>query len=102
MLDLLIVLAFIVCAIGNGFWAREKASENLLEYFLADKSIKGWCAGLSMAATQFAADTPLLAAGLIATDGIFLLWRLWIYGLAFLLMAFVFAVCWRPASAASC
>lgn len=45
-----------------------------------------------MAATQFAADTPLLVTGLIATGGIFLLWRLWIYGLAFLLMGFVFAI----------
>ncbi|MDX1548497.1 MAG: sodium:solute symporter family protein [Rhodothermales bacterium] len=97
MLDLLIVLAFVVYAIGSGFRNRSKASENLNEYFLAGQSISGWKAGLSMAATQFAADTPLLVTGLIATGGIFLLWRLWIYGLAFLLMAFVFAVGWRRA-----
>ena len=97
MIDLLIVLAFIAYAIGNGFWAKDQASESLREYFLAGKTVKGWRAGLSMAATQFAADTPLLATGLIATGGIFLLWRLWVYGLAFLLMAFVFAVCWRRA-----
>jgi Na+/proline symporter len=97
MLDLLIVLAFVVYAIGSGFRARKKASEGLNEYFLAGQSISGWKAGLSMAATQFAADTPLLVTGLIATGGIFLLWRLWIYGLAFLLMAFVFAIGWRRA-----
>ncbi len=50
-----------------------------------------------MAATQFAADTPLLVTGLVATAGVFALWRLWIYGLAFLLMAFVFAAGWRRA-----
>ena len=97
MLDLLIVLAFVVYAVGSGLRARKKASEGLDEYFLAGHSISGWRAGLSMAATQFAADTPLLVTGLIATGGIFLLWRLWIYGLAFLLMAFVFAVGWRRA-----
>ena len=97
MLDLLIVLAFVVYAVGSGFRARKKASEGLDEYFLAGHSISGWKAGLSMAATQFAADTPLLVTGLIATGGIFLLWRLWIYGLAFLLMAFVFAIGWRRA-----
>ena len=40
-----------------------------------------------MAATQFAADTPLLVTGLIPSPGIFALWQLWIYALAFLLMA---------------
>jgi solute:Na+ symporter, SSS family len=98
MLDLAIVLAFVVYAITAGFRARRKASENLEEYFLAGKQIKGWRAGLSMAATQFAADTPLLVTGLIATGGIFLLWRLWIYGLAFILMGFVFAIGWRRAA----
>jgi len=97
MLDLLIVLAFVLYGLGSGLRARNKASQSLDEYFLAGKTIKGWKAGFSMAATQFAADTPLLVTGLVATAGIFALWRLWIYGMAFLLMAFVFAVCWRRA-----
>ena len=50
-----------------------------------------------MAATQFAADTPLLVTGLIATAGIFALWQLWIFALAFLLMGFVLAPSWRRA-----
>ena len=95
MLDLLIVLGFVVYAVGSGLASRKKASEGLGEYFLAGKTLGGWRAGFSMAATQFAADTPLLVMGLVATGGVFLLWRLWIYGIAFLLMAFVFAVGWR-------
>ncbi len=51
-----------------------------------------------MAATQFAADTPLLVTGLIATAGIFSLWRLWIYAVAFLLLGFVLAPSWRRAA----
>ncbi len=95
MLDLAIIVAFVLYAIGSGLRARQKASENLRQYFLAGQTIKGWRAGCSMAATQFAADTPLLVMGLIATGGVFLLWRLWIYGLAFLLMGFVLAAAWR-------
>jgi len=95
MLDLSIILAFVAYAVTAGFRARKKASQNLTEYFLAGRTLSGWRAGLSMAATQFAADTPLLVTGLIATGGVFLLWRLWIYGLAFLLMAFVLATKWR-------
>ncbi len=98
MIDLLIVLAFVVFSISSGFRARKKASENLQEYFLAGKTIKGWRAGFSMAATQFAADTPLLVTGLIATAGIFMVWRLWIYGIAFLMMGFILAKGWRRAN----
>ncbi|HYF20473.1 MAG TPA: sodium:solute symporter family protein [Ramlibacter sp.] len=97
MLDLLIVAAFVLYGLAAGWRARERASRNLDEYFLAGRSLRGWQAGTSMAATQFAADTPLLVTGLVATAGVFALWRLWIYGLAFLLMAFVFAAAWRRA-----
>lgn len=96
-LDFLIVAAFIAYAIGSGLRNRRAASRNLDEYFLANRSLPGWQAGLSMAATQFAADTPLLVTGLIATAGIFALWQLWIYALAFLLMGFVLAPGWRRA-----
>ena len=97
MADALIVLVFVAYSISVGFRARAKASESPEEYFLAGRSVPGWKAGLSMAATQYAADTPLLVTGLIATAGLFAFWRLWIYGLAFLLMGFVLGRAWRRA-----
>jgi Na+/proline symporter len=95
MLDLLVALAFVVYALGSGLRARRSASRNLEEYFLAGKRVPGWKAGISMAATQFAADTPLLVTGLVATAGVFALWRLWIYALSFLMLAVVFSPGWR-------
>ena len=97
-IDIAIILSFIAYAIGSGIKSSGVASQNVEEYFLAGRSLKGWQAGLSMAATQFAADTPLLVTGLIATAGIFALWRLWIYALSFLLIGFVLAPSWRRAS----
>jgi SSS family solute:Na+ symporter len=97
MIDLIIVAAFVAYAVYSGFSARHAASTSLQEYFLAGRTVKGWRAGVSMAATQFAADTPLLVVGLIATGGIFLIWQLWVYGIAFLMMGFVFAARWRRA-----
>ncbi|MEW5801113.1 MAG: sodium:solute symporter family protein [bacterium] len=97
MVDLVIILAFVAYAVSTGFREEKKASRSLDEYFLGGRSIKGWRAGFSMAATQFAADTPLLVTGLIATYGIYLVWRLWIYGIAFLMMGFIFADHWRRA-----
>ncbi len=97
MIDLVIVLVFVAYSVGNGFRNRAKASRSLEEYFLAGRSVRGWRAGLSLAATQFAADTPLLVTGLIATGGIFMLWRLWIYGLGFLMIGFLLGGPWRRA-----
>ncbi len=98
MIDLLLVLAFVTYALWSGFAARKDASQGPEEYFLAGRRISGWKAGLSMAATQYAADTPLVVTGLIATAGVFALWRFWVYSLAFLLMGFLLAPAWRRAS----
>ena len=94
-IDLGIFAAFLAYSIWSGLRARHVAAQNLEEYFLAGRTLPGWKAGLSMAATQFAADTPLLVTGMIATAGIFSLWRLWIYALAFLLMGFLLGGAWR-------
>lgn len=96
-LDVSILVAFVAWSVAAGLRARRRASRSLDEYYLAGREVRGWKAGISMAATQFAADTPLLFSGLIAVAGIFALWRLWVYGLAFLLMGFLFAAFWRRA-----
>ncbi|MYA16296.1 MAG: Na+:solute symporter [Gammaproteobacteria bacterium] len=95
--DFLILIAFVAGSVTLGLRARRRASRSLDEYYLAGREVRGWKAGISMAATQFAADTPLLFSGLIAVAGVFALWRLWVYGLAFLLMGFLFAAFWRRA-----
>ncbi len=96
-IDAAIVLAFVAYAASAGWRERRRAARGLGDYFLAGRSLDGWSAGISMAATQFAADTPLLVTGLIATAGIFSLWRLWIYAVSFLLLGFLLAPCWRRA-----
>ena len=95
--DLFIVLIFVAWSVAAGLRARVRASKSLDEYYLAGREVKGWRAGISMAATQFAADTPLLFCGLIATAGVFALWRAWVYGLSILLIGFLFAALWRRA-----
>jgi SSS family solute:Na+ symporter len=97
LIDIAIVAAFIVYGVAVGFVARRRASRSMEEYFLAGRKVRGWRAGASMAATQFAADTPLLVTGLIAAGGVFALWRLWVYAVAFLLMGFLLGPAWRHA-----
>ncbi|MBI4194700.1 MAG: sodium transporter [Betaproteobacteria bacterium] len=97
LFDLAIVAAFLAYVVVVGVRDRRLAAVSPEQYFLAGRSLSGWHAGISMAATQFAADTPLLVTGLVAVGGIFALWRLWIYAISFLLLAFVLAACWRRA-----
>lgn len=96
-LDAAIVLAFVAYAVTAGQLARRRASRGLEDYVLAGRGLRGWQAGMSMTATQFAADTPLVVTGLLATSGLFALWQLWSYGVAFLLLGFLFAPSWRRA-----
>jgi Na+/proline symporter len=96
-LDIAIVLAFVAWCLVSGWRARAAASRSVEEYFLAGRTLPGWKAGISMAATQFSADTPLLVVGLVATSGVFGLWRLWIYAVAFLFMGLVLGPAWRRA-----
>lgn len=95
--DLSLIAAFVAYALYTGFASRKDASLDPEHYFLAGRSISGWKAGLSMSATQYAADTPLVVTGLVATAGIYALWRFWIYSLAFLVLGFVLAGAWRRA-----
>ena len=88
LIDFAIVAAFVIYSITVGFLSRKQASgisRSTSSPVVASPARKP---GLSMAATQFAADTPLLVMGLMAVGGVFSLWRLWIYGLAFLMMGF--------------
>ncbi|HEY8430834.1 MAG TPA: sodium:solute symporter family protein [Sandaracinaceae bacterium] len=95
--DALVLGAYVVYCAVSGITAAKEAGRGLSEYFLAGRTLSGWQAGLSMAATQFAADTPLIVTGLVATAGVFAVWRFWVYALAFLLMAIVLGGPWRRA-----
>jgi solute:Na+ symporter, SSS family len=97
MIDLLIVLSLVAYTVTYGFLARKKASKGLEEQFLTGKTLTGWQPETRMAGTQLAADTPLWVSRLIATVGVFAVWRLRIYGRAFLMMAFILALRWREA-----
>jgi Na+/proline symporter len=97
-IDAIILLSFVAYSVRSGLQYHRIASVSLTEYFLAGRQLGGTLAGVSMAATQFAADTPLLVTGIVATSGIFGLWRLWIYGIAFLMLGYLLAPCWRRAS----
>ena len=96
-IDWLIVLAYLVFALGVGVALRRRAGTDIAQYFLSGRNLSWWIAGTSIAATMFAADTPLVVTGLVATDGISGLWFIWNFAAAHLMATFFFARLWRRA-----
>ena len=60
---------YLVLTLVLGLWlARRNSGED--DFFVAGRSLSGWLAGASMAATTFSIDTPLYVAGLVGTRGL--------------------------------
>lgn len=89
VIDWGVLIAYLVFALGVGFFVRELAESDKESYFLAGRSLPWWWAGASIAATTFAADTPLVVTGETAARGISGNW-LWISWIGVHAAAFVF------------
>jgi Na+/proline symporter len=95
LLDWLIVLLYLVLAMGLGLFLTQKGSKSLVDFFVSGRSLPWWLAGTSMAATTFSIDTPLYIAGVVGTRGIVGNWEWWSFAIAHVILIYVFARLWR-------
>ena len=68
--DWLVIAWYMVAVLGIGWAVKKQAGLDRINYFLAGRSLPWWWVGTSMAATTFAADTPLAVTGLVAAKGL--------------------------------
>lgn len=94
-IDWLVVLLYLVLSMGLGLYLTRKASGSLVDFFVSGRSLPWWLAGTSMAATTFSIDTPLYVAGVVGNRGIAGNWEWWSFGIAHLILIYVFARLWR-------
>ena len=94
-IDWIIVGVYLVLTILLGVYLSRKASGSMADFFVSGRSLPWWLAGTSMAATTFSIDTPLYIAGVVATGGIAGNWQWWSFGIAHIIMIYVFARLWR-------
>jgi len=95
LLDWSAIIGYLVITLllGSYFWSSaEKSTEN---YFVSGRNVSWWLAGTSMVATTFAADTPLLVAGLVYTQGVAGNWLWWAFLPSGMMTVFLFARLWR-------
>lgn len=95
ILDWFILSLYLVFAFGAGVLLSPKAGKSLVSYFVADRKLPWWWLGTSMVATTFAADTPLVITGFVASDGISANWFWWSWAIGYMAMTVFFAGKWR-------
>jgi Na+/proline symporter len=94
-LDWFVVAMYFALNIGIGFYYKARAGSSVSEFFLSGRNVPWWLAGTSMVATTFAADTPLVVTGLVATRGIAGNWLWWNFVASGMLTVFFYARLWR-------
>jgi SSS family solute:Na+ symporter len=95
ILDWTVILGYLLITLMTGSYFRRKSGGSTQDYFVAGRRVPWWLAGTSMVATTFAADTPLVVAGLVYTQGIAGNWIWWAFLLSGMMTVFVFARLWR-------
>ena len=96
-IDWAIVVGYFALSTLIGFIFTKRGGVSLEEYFLSGRQVPWWLAGAAMVATTFAADTPLVVTGLVATKGVAGNWLWWNMVMSGMLTVFFFARLWRRA-----
>lgn len=95
-LDYTLMGIYMLCLLGMGLYYRRFAQENLDNYFLGGRNMKGWMNGTSYAVTCMNADVAPAYCGMTVITGTFICWfYMSRFGLALLIGGLLFATCWR-------
>ncbi|AFY69816.1 Na+/solute symporter [Thalassoporum mexicanum PCC 7367] len=94
-IDWIVVVAYLGLSMALGIYLSRRAAKSMLDFFVSGRSLSWWLAGTSMAATTFSIDTPLYVAGVVASRGIAGNWEWWSFGIAHVVMIYIFAKMWR-------
>ena len=95
--DWIVIATYLLLNLLISLYYRRRSSGSTEEFFVSGRNVSWWLAGTSMVATTFAADTPLLVAGLVAKNGISGNWLWWSQCLSGMMTVFFFARYWRRA-----
>lgn len=91
---LYLLTTFVVGILAHRFWRSGETTDE--EYYLAGRRVPAWVNGVSYAATAINADVAPLYCGLAAVIGLPVAWfYISRFGLAWFLVAMLFAVRWR-------
>ena len=96
-LDYSIIGAYLLFALGTGVYFSRRASKSAEDYFLGGRSFPWWMIAISMVATSFASDTPLVVTEITRNDGLQRIWWVFVAVLTLIVGIFLFSRLWRRA-----
>jgi SSS family solute:Na+ symporter len=96
--DYAIIVSYLLFALGIGVFFSKRASQSTESYFLGNRSFPWWMIGISMVATSFASDTPLVVTELTRTDGLQRIWWVFVAVIQLIVGIFLFSRLWRRAN----
>ncbi|MBO7501429.1 MAG: hypothetical protein J6T45_08790, partial [Fibrobacterales bacterium] len=94
-IDWAIIIFYFIFLFGVGFVVRGTASKSMEGFFSAGRGMSWWLIGVSLVATTFAADTPLVISGWVSTYGISGNWFWWGGVIGQVALTVFFARKWR-------
>lgn len=97
-MDWLVIASFFCGTLLIGLLFSTRGGSSLSDYFVAGRKMTWWVAGTSIVATSFGADTPLVIAGWMRTEGLQRNWFWWGGLMGMMLCTFFFARLWRRAN----
>jgi SSS family transporter len=97
-IDYAIVGAYLILAVCVGLAFRKRASASTEDFFLGGRRMPWWLVGTSIAATTYAADTPLAVTEMTREYGLWRNWYWWNITIYHVLVVFLFARLWRRAN----
>jgi Na+/proline symporter len=95
LLDWSAIAGYLAITLLLGLYFRRRSGKSTEDYFVSGRNVPWWLAGTSMVATTFAADTPLVVAGLVYAQGIAGNWIWWAFLPSGMMTVFLFARLWR-------
>jgi Na+/proline symporter len=98
LLDYAIIACYMLFALSIGLFFSKSASKSDENYFLGGRSFPWWMIGMSMIATSFASDTPLVVTEITRQAGLQRIWWVFVAVLALIVGIFLFSRLWRRAS----
>ena len=96
-LDYTIIVGYMVFAIAIGVILTKKASKNSESYFLGGRNLPWWLVGISMIASSYASDTPLVVTEMIRQFGLQRIWWFLSGCIGISTGIFLFSRLWRRA-----
>jgi solute:Na+ symporter, SSS family len=94
-IDGTIIGGYLLLSLVIGLLVGRRAGRSSESYFLGNRSLPWWVNGISLAATSFASDTPLVITELVRGRGLQRLWWLFAGVLALVVAVYVFSRLWR-------